>query len=61
MENVKVEVLTNELIADELTALRAKLGMTVDRAKDLAAANALEPEQYDILCRIEDLEWLKNT
>ncbi|MCB4208784.1 hypothetical protein [Arthrobacter sp. UM1] len=42
----------------EVEALKGELAMPMEAAEQLAAAGALEPEQYSLYRRIHDLAWL---
>lgn len=50
--------LTPQQLDAELQRLEERLGMTVDLAEDLAAADALDADLYQVLRRIRDLRWL---
>ena len=58
MGTATVHTLTAEQIRSEREALEAALGMPVEVAEQLAAADALEADQYQALRRIRDLTWL---
>lgn len=51
--------MTPSELTDELRRLEAELGMTVDLAEHLAAADALDADLYQVLRRIRDLRWLQ--
>ncbi|WP_284302380.1 hypothetical protein [Mobilicoccus caccae] len=51
--------MTSEQLEEELRRLEAELGMPVDLAEDIAAADALDADRYQILRRIRDLRWLQ--
>ncbi|MBW3084122.1 hypothetical protein KEM60_00305 [Austwickia sp. TVS 96-490-7B] len=59
MGSSTTEYMTPSELAEELLRLEAKLGMTVDLAEHLAAANALDADLYQVLRRIRDLKWLQ--
>jgi hypothetical protein len=47
-------------LEDELRRLEAELGIPVDLAEHLAAADALDADLYQVLRRIRDLRWLRS-
>jgi len=44
----------------ELRRLEGQLGMSVDIAEHLAAADALDADLYQVLRRVRDLRWLQS-
>lgn len=60
MGSATTETLTAEQIAAELRELKTRLGMTVDMAEVVAAADAMDADRYQALRRIRELEWLQN-
>ncbi|MGL4175731.1 MAG: hypothetical protein ACRCSN_06595 [Dermatophilaceae bacterium] len=52
--------MTPQQLSDELERLEEQLGMPVDLAENLAAADALDADLYQVLRRIRDLRWLKS-
>lgn len=59
MGSSTTESMTPSELTDELRRLEAELGMTVDLAEHLAAADALDADLYQVLRRIRDLRWLQ--
>ncbi|GMA38298.1 hypothetical protein GCM10025883_03430 [Mobilicoccus caccae] len=59
MGSATTESMTSEQLEEELRRLEAELGMPVDLAEDIAAADALDADRYQILRRIRDLRWLQ--
>ena len=59
MGSSTTEYMTPSELTEELRRLEAKLGMTVDLAEHLAAADALDADLYQVLRRIRDLRWLQ--
>ncbi|MBM7816401.1 hypothetical protein JOE56_001095 [Brevibacterium paucivorans] len=60
MGSVVFESLSKEELEDELVRLKDRLGMPLDVAKAMAQAHVLEADKFRILCRIEDLQWLRS-
>jgi hypothetical protein len=60
MGSATIESMTPEQLRDELLRLEGLLGMRVDLAEDLAAADALDADLYQALRRIRDLRWLQS-
>jgi len=60
MGSATIESMTPEQLRDELLRLEGLLGMRVDLAEDLAAADALDADLYQVLRRIRDLRWLQS-
>ena len=58
--SVVFESLSKEELEDELVRLKDRLGMSLDVAKATAQAHVLEADKFRILCRIEDLQWLRS-
>lgn len=58
MGTATVHTLTAEQIRAELEVLEATLGMPLEIAEQLAAADALDADQYQALRRMRDLTWL---
>ncbi len=59
MGSVTTESLTPSELTEELGRLEAELGLSVDLAEHLAAADALDADLYQVLRRIRDLRWLQ--
>lgn len=53
--------MTPKQLDDELRRLETELGMPVDLAEHLAAADALDADLYQVLRRIRDLRWLQSS
>ncbi len=60
MGSATTESMTPEQLDDELLRLEGHLGMRLDLAEDLAAADALDADLYQVLRRIRDLRWLQS-
>lgn len=60
MGTATTESMTSQQLKDELQRLEALLGMRVDVAEHLAAADALDADLYQVLRRIRDLRWLQS-
>lgn len=59
MGTAMTETLTPAQLETELLRLEDELGMSVELAEHLAAADALDAELYQLLRRIRDLRWLQ--
>ena len=59
MGSTTTEYMTPSELAEEVLRLEAGLGMAVDLAEHLAAADALDADLYQVLRRIRDLRWLQ--
>jgi enolase len=59
MGSSTTEYMTPSELTEELRRLEAELGMAVDLAEHLAAADALDADLYQVLRRIRDLRWLQ--
>lgn len=59
MGSSTTESMTPSELTDELRRLETELGMTVELAEHLAAADALDADLYQVLRRIRDLRWLQ--
>ncbi|GAB4076302.1 hypothetical protein GCM10028781_10660 [Nostocoides australiense] len=59
MGSSTTESMTPSELTDELRRLETELGMTVELAENLAAADALDADLYQVLRRIRDLRWLQ--
>ncbi len=59
MGSATTESMTPAQLDDALRRLEAQLGMPVDLAEHLAAADALDANLYQVLRRIRDLRWLQ--
>lgn len=59
MGSATTESMTPEQLEGEVRRLEGELGMTVDLAEHLAAADALDADLYQTLRRIRDLRWLQ--
>lgn len=60
MGTATTESMTPQQLEDELQRLEGRLGMSVDIAEHLAAADALDADLYQVLRRIRDLRWLQS-
>lgn len=60
MGTATTESMTSQQLKDELQRLEGLLGMPVDVAEHLAAADALDADLYQVLRRIRDLRWLQS-
>lgn len=60
MGSATTESMSPKQLDDELRRLESQLGISVDLAEDLAAADALDADLYQILRRIRDLRWLRS-
>lgn len=60
MGSATTESLTPQQLDAELRRLEEQLGMPLDLAEDLAAADALDADLYQVLRRIRDLRWLQS-
>lgn len=60
MGSATTEYMTSEQLDDAIRTLEGQLGMPVDLAENLAAADALDADLYQILRRIRDLRWLQS-
>lgn len=60
MGSATTESMTYEQLDAELRRLEADLGMRVELAESLAAADALDADLYQVLRRIRDLRWLQS-
>lgn len=58
--SVNYRELSKQELEDEIEELEAGLGMPLDVAKVMAQAHVLEADKFRILCRIEDLQWLRS-
>lgn len=58
--SVNYKELTKQELEDEIEELEARLDMPLDVAKAMAQAHVLEVDKFRILCRIEDLQWLRS-
>lgn len=58
MGTATVHTLTTEQIRAERKRHEDTLGMPLEVAEQLAAADALDADQYQVLRRIRDLTWL---
>ncbi|HMT33507.1 MAG TPA: hypothetical protein PKC73_05805 [Dermatophilaceae bacterium] len=54
------EVMTKSELEAALHSLELELGMSVDVAEELAAADALNADLYQVLRRIRELRWLQS-
>ncbi|MBK6885368.1 MAG: hypothetical protein IPH03_02205 [Tetrasphaera sp.] len=52
--------MTPQELEDELQRLHRQLGIPEELAEDLAAADALDADLYQVLRRIRDLRWLQS-
>ena len=59
MGSSTTESMTPSELTDELRRLEVELGMNVDLAEHLAAADVLDADLYQVLRRIRDLRWLQ--
>ncbi len=59
MGSATTESMTTGQLEDQLRKLEAELGMTVELAEHLAAADVLDADLYQVLRRIQDLRWLQ--
>lgn len=59
MGSVTTETMTLAELQNKLQVLEERLGMPVELAEDLASADALDPDLYQVLRRIRDLRWLQ--
>lgn len=60
MGSATTEYMTTEQLDGAIRTLEGQLGMPVDLAENLAAADALDADLYQILRRIRDLRWLRS-
>lgn len=60
MGSATTQSMTTVQVDQELARLEDKLGMPVELAEQLAAADSLEADSYQVLRRIRDLRWLQN-
>jgi hypothetical protein len=60
MGSATTESMTTHELAAELRRLEGQLGMSVDIAEHLAAADALDADLYQVLRRVRDLRWLQS-
>lgn len=60
MGSATTESLTPQQLEAELRSLEQRLDMPVDLAEDLASADALDADLYQVLRRIRDLRWLQS-
>ncbi|GAA1190059.1 hypothetical protein GCM10009585_03510 [Brevibacterium paucivorans] len=58
--SVNYREFTKQELEDEIEELEARLGMSLDVAKAMAQAHVLDSDKFQILCRIEDLQWLRS-
>ena len=56
--SVNYREFTKQELEDEIEELEARLAMSLDVAKAMAQAHVLDSDKFQILCRIEDLQWL---
>ncbi len=61
MGSATTQSMTPKQLDDELRRLETELGMPVDLAEHLAAADALDADLYQVLRRIRDLRWLQSS
>lgn len=60
MGSTTTESMTAQQLDDEMEKLRCQLGMPVELAENLASADALDADLYQLLRRIRDLSWLRS-
>lgn len=60
MGSATTESMTQQQLGEELRRLEDQMGMSVELAEDLAAADALDARLYQVLRRIRDLRWLQS-
>ena len=60
MGSATTEVRTKSELEAALHSLELELGMSVDVAEELAAADALNADLYQVLRRIRELRWLQS-
>ena len=60
MGSATTESMTTQELAVELRRLEEQLGMSVEIAEHLAAADALDAHLYQVLSRVRDLRWLQS-
>ena len=60
MGSATTEVMTKSELEVALHSLELELGMSVDVAEELAAADALNADLYQVLRRIRELRWLQS-
>lgn len=60
MGSATTESMTTQELAAELRRLEEQLGMSVEIAEHLAAADALDAHLYQVLRRVRDLRWLQS-
>jgi len=60
MGSATTESMTPQQLEAELRQLEERLGMPVEFAEDLASADVLDADLYEVLRRIRDLRWLQD-
>lgn len=60
MGSATTESMTPQELEAELLRLHRQLGIPEELAEDLAAADALDADLYQVLRRIRDLRWLQS-
>lgn len=60
MGSATTESMTPQELEAELQRLHRQLGIPEEVAEDLAAADALDADLYQMLRRIRDLRWLQS-
>lgn len=60
MGSATTESMTPQELEAELQRLHRQLGIPEELAEDLAAADALDADLYQVLRRIRDLRWLQS-